>query len=167
MREFDGVAAWDKLLPYFQGFLGQMTNWDAQQRTTCIMTCTSKVRFGYCLNQRGQIKYLRALQGHSGRVRLDPTLQNNVKIPYGWTDYINLGGSTWDYRSTVDAGLLAGGNGDNLGRHTCFLHSSQHFMRVRRRSLIWKWTPSKGSIQNEMEKELRRSLLVRSENCAT
>ena len=120
MREIDGVAAWNKLLPYCEGFLGQTTNWDAQQRTTCLMTCTSKVRFLYCLNQRGQIKYLRALQGQSGRVKVDPTLQNNVKIPYGWTDYINLLGSTWDYRSTVDAGLLAGGNGDNFGRHTCF-----------------------------------------------
>ena len=93
MREFDGVAAWDKLLPYCEWFLGQLTNWDAQQRTPCLMTCTSKVRFGYCLNQRGKIKYLRALQDQSG-LRVDPTLQNNVKIHYGWTDYINLVGST-------------------------------------------------------------------------
>ena len=68
-----------------------------------------QVRFEYCVDHGGRIKYLRALQGHSGGVRVDPTLQNHVQIPYGWTDHIYHVGSTKARRSIVDAGFLAGG----------------------------------------------------------
>ena len=61
-----------------------------------------------------------ALQGHSGGVRVDPTLQSNAEIPHGWTDYIYHVGSSGDRRSTVDADLLAGRTSGNQGSHTCF-----------------------------------------------
>ena len=39
-------------------------------------------RFQYCTDPSGQeILYLRALQGHSGRNPIDPSLQDNVLIP--------------------------------------------------------------------------------------
>ena len=41
------------------------------------------------LNSSGAILYLRALQGHSGRSLIDPTLQNNVIIPDGFFEYIH------------------------------------------------------------------------------
>ena len=41
-----------------------------------------KKRFQYCADPSGQeILYLRALQGHSGRNPIDPSLQDNVFIP--------------------------------------------------------------------------------------
>ena len=41
----------------------------------------NKKRFQYCTDPSGQvILYLRALQGHSGRNPIDPTLQDNVLI---------------------------------------------------------------------------------------
>ena len=42
----------------------------------------NKKRFQYCTDPSGQeILYLRALQGHSGRNLVDPSLQDNVLIP--------------------------------------------------------------------------------------
>ena len=35
----------------------------------------------YCTDSSVAILYLRALQGHSGRILIDPTLQDNVVIP--------------------------------------------------------------------------------------
>ena len=41
----------------------------------------NKKRFQYCTDSSGQeILYLRALQGHSGRNPIDPSLQDNVLI---------------------------------------------------------------------------------------
>ena len=103
-----------------EGSRGQISSRDTQQWITCLLKGTNKIRFEYCLNQRDQIINLRAPQGHSGGVGVDPTLQHKVQILDGWTDYIRHVESTWGYRSVVDAGLLAGGKGDNQGRHTCF-----------------------------------------------
>ena len=41
----------------------------------------NKKRYQYCTDSSGTIVYLRALQGHSGRSLIDPTLQDNVVIP--------------------------------------------------------------------------------------
>ena len=40
-----------------------------------------KKLFQYCSDSSGTVLYLRALQGHSGRNLIDPTLQDNVLIP--------------------------------------------------------------------------------------
>ena len=51
----------------------------------------NKKRFQYCTDPSGQeILYLRALQGHSGRNPIDPTLQDNVLIPINFFEYINI-----------------------------------------------------------------------------
>ena len=40
-----------------------------------------KKRFQYCMDSSGhEILYLRALQGHSGRNPIDPSLKDNVLI---------------------------------------------------------------------------------------
>ena len=45
--------------------------------------------FQYCGDPPGQeILYLRALQGHSGRNPIDPSLQDNVLIPNDFFEYI-------------------------------------------------------------------------------
>ena len=41
----------------------------------------TRKRYQYCSDSSGVILYLRALQGHSGRSLVDPTLQVNVVIP--------------------------------------------------------------------------------------
>ena len=73
----------------------------------------NKKRYQYCTDSLGTILYLRALQGHSGRSLIDPTLQDNVIIPveqqtdsqssfYLWTPWTKtiriLTRSTWKHR---------------------------------------------------------------------
>ena len=50
----------------------------------------NKKRFQYCGDPSGQeILYLRALQGHSGRHPIDPSLQDSVLIPNNFFEYIH------------------------------------------------------------------------------
>ena len=44
--------------------------------------------FQYCPDSSGTILYLRALQGHSGRNLIDPSLQDNVVIPSDFFQYM-------------------------------------------------------------------------------
>ena len=53
---------------------------------------------------------MRALQGHSGGNRVDPTLQNYVEIPSELVDHIYHIGSAFNFKSIIEAGLIAGGN---------------------------------------------------------
>ena len=48
----------------------------------------NKKRHQYCTDSSGAILYLRALQGHSGRNLIDPSLQDNVVIPDGFFQHI-------------------------------------------------------------------------------
>ena len=38
--------------------------------------------FQYCLNSDGFIHHMRAIQGHSGGNNVDPSVRDNVAIPY-------------------------------------------------------------------------------------
>ena len=81
---------------------------------------TDKIRIDCCLDRIRQIQHMRSVQGHSGGQQIDPRLQNTVLIPYGWSDYIYHVGSSFDYRSICEGGLIAGGNGGREGRQTGF-----------------------------------------------
>ena len=63
---------------------------------------------------------MRSLQGHSGGNRVDPTLQDNVEIIYGWIDHICHFCSAFDCKSIIVGGLIAGGESGSQGRRTCF-----------------------------------------------
>ena len=50
----------------------------------------NKKIFQHCTDPSGQeILCLRAIQGHSGRNLIDPSLQDNVLIPNNFFEYIN------------------------------------------------------------------------------
>ena len=55
----------------------------------------AKKRFEYCLNPNSSnnFLYLRAVQGHSGDNAVDPTLQDNVLLPKGFTEDICTSGT--------------------------------------------------------------------------
>ena len=63
-------------------------------------------KFQCCTDSSGQdILYLRALQGHSGRSSIDPSLQNNVLIPDNFFEYIYHIGCAINLHSIVSSGL--------------------------------------------------------------
>ena len=78
-------------------------------------------RFQYCTDSSGQeILYLRALQGHSGRNPIDPSLQDNVLIPDNFFDYIYQFGCAINLHSITNSGLIAGGQKLGKERQTVF-----------------------------------------------
>ena len=81
----------------------------------------NKKRFQYCTDASGQeILYFRALQGHSGRNLIDPSLQDNVSIPNDFCEYICH--SAINLHSITNSGLIPGGQ--NLSkRQTVFFTS--------------------------------------------
>ena len=82
-----------------------------------------KKRFQSCTDSSGQeILYLRALQGHSGRNPIDPSLQDNVLIPNNFFMYIYHIGCAINLHSITNSGLIPGGQ--NLSkRQTVFFTS--------------------------------------------
>ena len=60
-----------------------------------------KKRFQYCADSSGTILYLRALQSHSRRKFIDPSLQDNVFIPDGFFEYIYHIGCPIDLHSII------------------------------------------------------------------
>ena len=81
----------------------------------------TKKRFQYCTDSSGQeILYLRALQGHSGRNPIDPSLQDNVLIPDIFSDYIYHIGCAINLHSITNSGLIPGGQNLDKDRQTVF-----------------------------------------------
>ena len=82
----------------------------------------NKKIFQYCTASSGEILYLRAIQGHSGRNLIEPSLQDNVSIPDGFFEYIYIVGCAINLHSILNSGLIPGGQ--NLSkRHTVFFTS--------------------------------------------
>ena len=79
--------------------------------------------FQYCTDPSGQeILYVRALQGHSGRNIIDPSLQDNVLIPNDFFEYMYHIGCAINLHSIMKSGLIPGGQ--NLSkRWTVFFTS--------------------------------------------
>ena len=84
----------------------------------------NKKRFQYCTDSSGEeILYLRALQGHSGRNPIDPTLQDNVLIPNIFFEYIYHIGCAISLHSITNSGLIPGGQNSGRERQTVFFTS--------------------------------------------
>ena len=77
-------------------------------------------RFQYCTDQSGkEILYLRALQGHSARNPIDPSLQDNELIPNNFFGYIYHIGCAVNLHST-NSGLIPGGQNSCRDRQAVF-----------------------------------------------
>ena len=81
----------------------------------------AKRRFEYCTDDSGIIIYFRALQGHSGRHLIDPSLQDNVVIPSGFFQYIYHFGCGFNLHSIINSGLIPGGQNSSKRQTVFFL----------------------------------------------
>ena len=81
--------------------------------------------FSFVLIHQDEILDLRALQGHSGRNPIDPSLQDNVLIPNNF-EYIYHIGCAINLHST-NSGLIPGGQNSSKDRKTVFF-SAVHSM---------------------------------------
>ena len=81
----------------------------------------AKRKFQYCTDDSGIIIYLPALQGHSGRNLIDPSLQDNVVIPSGFFQYIYHIGCGFNLHSIINSGLILGGQNSSKRQTVFFL----------------------------------------------
>ena len=92
----------------------------------------NKKRFQYCTDPSGQeILYLRALQGHSGRNPIEPSLQDTVSIPNNFFEYIHHIGAALNLHSITNSGLITGGQ--NLSKRQTVFFTSEDPMNKEHR----------------------------------
>ena len=81
----------------------------------------NKKRYQYCSDISRTIVYLRALQGHSGRSLIDPSLQDNVIIQCGLFHHIYHVGCAFNLHSIINNGSIPGGQDSSMRQTVFFL----------------------------------------------
>ena len=119
-REDDGAIDFWRLKDHLRNRFVQSQHWSNEKwKSTMAKGGGNKKIFQYCIDPSGEILYLRALQGHSGRNLSDPSLQDSVLIPNDFFEYIYHIGCAINLHSIVNSGLIPGGQ--NLSkRQTVF-----------------------------------------------
>ena len=119
-RENDGAIEFWRIKDNLQKHFLYCHHWsDEKWKKSMARGGGNKRRYQYCTDSSGAILYFRALQGHSGRSLIDPTLQDNVIIPEGFFQYIYHVGCAIRLHSIINSGLIPGGQ--NLSkRQTVF-----------------------------------------------
>ena len=114
-RENEGAIEFWRIKDYLQKYFPHCPHWsDNKWKKNMARGGGNKKRYQYCTDSSGVILYLRALQGHSGRNLIDPTLQDNVVIPDDFFQYIYHVGSAINLHSIINSGLILGGQQSGL-----------------------------------------------------
>ena len=109
-REEDGAVPFWRMKENLQTQFPQSIHWsDARWKACLAAGGGAKRRFQYCTDDLGTIVDFRALQGHSGRNLIDPSLQDNVVIPSNFFQYIYHIGCAFNLHSIINSGLKLGG----------------------------------------------------------
>ena len=118
--EDDGAIEFLRIKDYLQNHFVHSRQWsDEKSKSIMARGGGNKKIFQYCIDSSGEILYLRALQGHSGRNLIDPSLQDNVIILDVFFQYIYHVGCAINLHSIINSGLIPGGQ--NLSkRQTVF-----------------------------------------------
>ena len=115
-REEGAIHFW-RMKGNLQYRFPQSVHWSDDRWKACLTARRGvKRRFQYCTGDSGIIIYFRALQGHSGRNLIDPSLQDNVVIQ---SNFFQVGCS-FNLHSIISSGLLPGGQSLSK-RQTVFL----------------------------------------------
>ena len=93
----------------------------------------NKKKFQYCTDPSGQeILHLRALQGHSGRNLIDPSLQDNVLILNNAFEYIYHIRCAINLHSITNSGLIPGGQTLSKKTHNILYVCGSYEQRTQR-----------------------------------
>ena len=119
-REEDGAVQIWRIKENHQKHFLYCPHWSDSKWKACLSGGGGqKKRYQYSTESSGTILYLRALQGHSGRNIIDPTLQDNVVIPSNFFQYIYHVGCAINLHSIINSGKIPGGQNLN-NRQTVF-----------------------------------------------
>ena len=121
-REEDGAIEFWRLKDDLQNKFEYSQNWsDDVWKSKMARGGGNNNIFQYCTDpSRQEILYLRALEGHSGRNPIDPTLQDNVLIPINFFEYVYHIGCSVNLHSITNSGLIPGGQNSSRDRQTVF-----------------------------------------------
>ena len=121
-REEDGAVQFWRIKNYLQNHFPQIPYWSDDRWKACLAAGGgAKRRYQYCTDVSGIINYLRALQGHSGRNLIDPSLQDNVVIQSGFFQHIYHIGCACHLHSIINNGLILGGQNSSKRQTVFFL----------------------------------------------
>ena len=100
----------------------QIPYWSDNRWKACLAAGGgAKRRYQYCTDVSGIIVYFRALQGHSGRNLIDPSLQDNVVIQSEFFHHIYHIGCAFNLHSIINNGLIPGGQNSSKRQTVFFL----------------------------------------------
>ena len=122
LREEDRAIKFCRLKDDVRNKLEHFQYWSDDVWNSNMAGCGgNKKIFQYCIGpSRQEILYVRALQGHSGRNRIDPTHQDKMLIPNNFIEYIYHFGCAISLHSITNSGLIPGGKikqGETDGIH--------------------------------------------------
>ena len=121
-RGEDGAVHFWRKKKNLQNQLPQSIHWSDDQLKACLAAGGGvKRRFQYCIDVSGITIYFRALQGHSGRNLIDPSLQDNVVIPSNFFQHIYHIGCAFNLHSIINPGLILGGQNSSKRQTVFFL----------------------------------------------
>ena len=121
-REDDGAVQFWKIKNYLRNQFPQVQHWSDDRWKACLAAGGgAKRRYQYCNDISGTIIYFRALQGHSGRNLIDPSLQDNVVIQSGFFQHIYHIGCAFNLHSIINNGLIPGGQNSSKRQTVFFL----------------------------------------------
>ena len=120
-REEDGGVQFWRIKEHLQSQFPQVIYWSDDRWKACLAAGGAKRRYQYCIDISGTIVYFQALQGHSGRNLIDPSLQDDVVIQSGFFQHIYHIGCAFDLHSIVKHGLIPGGQNSSKRQTVFFL----------------------------------------------
>ena len=121
-RDEDGAVHFWRMKENLQSLFPQSIHWSDDRWKVCLAAGGGATRkFQYCTAASGTIVYFRALQGHSGRNLIDPSLQDNVVIPSNFFQHIYHVGCAFNLHSIINSGLIPGGQSSSKRQTEFFL----------------------------------------------
>ena len=168
-REEDGAIEFWRFKDYTRNEFENCRYWsDEMWKSRMAGGGGNKKIFQYCTDPSEQeILYLRALQGHSGRNLIDPTLQDNVVIPNDFFKYILHIGCAINLHSIMNSGLIPGGQ--NMSRRQTVFFTSVDPMNKEHRDpdIIDLESTASCMVQAEnVEETSKHCVLGRHQTCS-
>ena len=121
-REDDGAVQFWRIKNFLQNQFPQIIYRSDDRWKACLSAGGgAKRRYQYWTDISGTIIYFRALQGHSGRNLIDPSLQDNVTIQNGFFQQIYHVGCAFNLHSIINNGLTPGGQNSSKRQTVFFL----------------------------------------------
>ena len=121
-REEDGAVHFWRIKENLQNQFPQSIHWSGDRWKACLAAGGGvKTRFQCCTDDSGTVVYFRALQGHSGRNRNDPSLQDNVVIPGNFFQHLYHLGCAFNLHPIINSGLIPGGQNSSKRQTVFFL----------------------------------------------